>query len=450
MCSLGLMTKTWSKDKKTLDKVCSTTFRELLISIASSESKTSYLRQFAALDHAMRVIAKVPQFSKLVMQYHSDYHCGEGAARAQHYPDATFVGDFAHLTGATRRPKHAVPCGLDEETASVWRSGIFAVMQKYVSPSMLDVIRQAVYVTRQLPLYAFSSVWGQALQVIQREAGPRAAGMLRRQYLQELGDDVLESSWRASPCRIQPGSNVGSQPQESWHCHRLKASLPCLRLPMDMVMTSLREFMSARAEELEAADQLLYDAPCLHWNADMLEAARVYLANKAYAETKDDDGNLWVAMRATPEGVSQGVRPVTQQVVQQLRSLVQAQSHAEAEKAAMGLGGAPGHDAAALQATFKALGRWVLVSVGPASQRLWRCDAVTACSHTFGVCWLCSDFSKYGCCVHLYVAGTITGLIRVEVPWKQGQQRAKAATVPATLAPEAWLVSVAAWKGQGM
>ena len=82
----------------------------------------------------------------------------------------------------------------------------------------------------------------------------------------------MASAWRGSIVdRVQPGSLVGSLPQESFHQHRLRPGLVSIRLSMDKFMENLTEFMETRAEQAtqfppfhdlpEMWQRNLYDVP---------------------------------------------------------------------------------------------------------------------------------------------------------------------------------------------
>ena len=62
-----------------------TSFKELMLSIVSSEHHTTYRRVFEDLDHAMLQLNGVEDFWSRVGQVHGDFHAGLIQARSDHY-----------------------------------------------------------------------------------------------------------------------------------------------------------------------------------------------------------------------------------------------------------------------------------------------------------------------------------------------------------------------------
>ena len=76
-----------------------------------------------------------------------------------------------------------------------------------------------------------------------------ARDKLLRYYFEQV-ECGLDAAWRGSMVdRVQPGSLVGSQAQESYHQHRLRPGLGTIRLSMDLFMQNLTVFMETRAEQ---------------------------------------------------------------------------------------------------------------------------------------------------------------------------------------------------------
>lgn len=65
-----------------------TSFKELMLSIVSSEHHTTYRRVFEDLDHAMLQLNGVEDFWSRVGQVHGDFHAGLIQARSDHYRPA--------------------------------------------------------------------------------------------------------------------------------------------------------------------------------------------------------------------------------------------------------------------------------------------------------------------------------------------------------------------------
>jgi hypothetical protein len=61
--------------------------------------------------------------------------------------------------------------------------------------------------------------------------------------------------------RIQPGSSGGSQAQESWHRHKLKAFVKELSQQVNDFVIRLERFARARVSELRTTNTVLRDTP---------------------------------------------------------------------------------------------------------------------------------------------------------------------------------------------
>eukprot|EP00435_Cladocopium_sp_Y103_P030921 s1359_g7.t1 len=188
-----------------------TSFRELMVSIVSTEHSTTYGRLFGDVDEMMRTLCDVGDFKSLVKQCHGDFHAGLQIARESHYRHAVFAGDFAHAIGATRVKKQEK--GLAAESDYPWRSGLFTVVRKALSnESWLDTVQHAVHTSRSTPWPIFHAIWTQLLTALDQAGETSAVQKLETYYVHTTPSGQYRAHWAAGS--LQPGSYCGSQPQE--------------------------------------------------------------------------------------------------------------------------------------------------------------------------------------------------------------------------------------------
>ena len=237
--------------------------------LGKSESEVVYKRGFKALETAMELVAGVADFSGRVKQTHGDWAAGLSCAFHSQFLGATRVADFSHLLGCNRRPRHSI-----DLTVRVLRAGIMATLKpvwRDKGGDWASEIREFIFATRTLPRCAFTIAWRHCFRLLQSAGESEAREKLRRYYFDEV-EGGLDAAWRGSTVdRVQPGSLLGSQPQESFHQHRLRPGLGSIRLSMDKFMENLTEFMETRAEQAtqfppfhdlpEMWQRNLYDVP---------------------------------------------------------------------------------------------------------------------------------------------------------------------------------------------
>lgn len=134
---------------------------------------------------------------------------------------ATFAGDFAHAIGAVRLKSGEK--GLAKEDDYPWRSGLFTVVRKVlVNSDLIHLLEKVVHGSRVLTAPLFDMLWRQVLATLFVLGEGAAAKKLTSYYLCEGEEGGLyEAQWRGAPDRLQPGSYVGSQPQDTLFCNRM-------------------------------------------------------------------------------------------------------------------------------------------------------------------------------------------------------------------------------------
>lgn len=96
-----------------------------------------------------------------------------------------------------------------------WRSGLFTVVRKVlVNSDLIQLLEKVVHGSRVLTAPLFDMLWRQMLATLVVMGEGAAAKKLTSYYLYENGDGMYEAHWRGAPDCLQPGSYVGSQPQD--------------------------------------------------------------------------------------------------------------------------------------------------------------------------------------------------------------------------------------------
>ena len=298
--SLGVITKSFGRTagKDLLHEGYTSQFRELIVGVVDEESELSYTFLMEALLTAVKKVTG-HCIKQSVRQYHADRHKGEEAARRRCFPSSCSASDYAHVVGAVR-PRAGGARDSSADTVTVWRSGVFKNAQQWLcDKDWLPLLQAAFPATRVLPEALFSLVWSQIFRELREAGEDTCAENLRKHYFcHEASSEMRSATWRIAPDRLQPGSGSGSQSQESWHHHRLKAAVPHLRLDAaDFVQAggascrsdhcvfrnyflvflclshtvapcgqALEGLLASRAQQLEEHPEPLYDVPGLQWD----------------------------------------------------------------------------------------------------------------------------------------------------------------------------------------
>ena len=315
-------------------------FLPFCFAIANNEPEATYRALFQALQHAASILTGL-DLARVVAQYHCDWHAGEAAAVREAYPHANRCGDYAHLVGATTRPKtqsHTL-----DATTFAWRSGIFSTARKHLrNKGLVDVIANWLAVLRSVPTAAIFHLIARVMfQVLATDFGERlCVGHIQKHYFTRIApadarrifhlqswdnavvyatndhtapresDFLWSADWWCGIQRDQPGSAGGSQAQESWHRHKLKAFVRTMRQALDVFVRCLARFTSVRLRQLRLSSELLPDTPgepfpdthLCHGPA-LLRRGRtvseIYAQRNAFVTFTAADGTLYYALRRT-------------------------------------------------------------------------------------------------------------------------------------------------------
>eukprot|EP00438_Fugacium_kawagutii_P010969 Skav217175 [mRNA] locus=scaffold5232:11304:13991:+ [translate_table: standard] len=421
-----------------------TTFNPLMFALTNKESEGTYqcfldsvvscCNQFAGVDlvHACR-------------QYHADLHAGEDLAQKAVFQQADRVAGWAHVIGACTRSKMK-PATTDRIAA--YRAGALSTMKKHLSApgqKLVPLIERTMFCMRSLPTaLLFHSVASLMLDTLEAQvpSEKKAADMFQQYYLvkmspadahSQFGIDlppeaspfVLSADWWAGLQRLQPGSASGTQAQESWHRHKLKAYLG-LRSNLDSFGASLGKFTQSRLADLLTSETMLPDVPgepfpdrALLYDSDVLTkqgrtSAHQFFRTKAF-DVYEHAGTVYVAMRKslctwdattskwtmTPDEAVPSVPPGLASGLARLTS-ARKTSHVVAELNALGLGEDPFSD---VEQLVRFLANHVLVIVGPEAAQFWRSESVPEnLLHTQAVCGFCQEFCLHASCEHTHTA----------------------------------------------
>ena len=187
-------------------------------------------------------------------QVHGDAHLGLERARLRVFGNSLRCTDFSHLIGASRvgraSPSETSSTGADADICHKWRLGIFENCRVWLrQEEHLTLIEAAVFASRTFPHALFDYVWSTLLAFLEERGESKCAQNLVKYYTDQ-NRSALDASWRIAADRTQPGSNSGSQSQESWHKHRLKGRNDSSRQTFPTFMSSLRRFLCTRAEAM--------------------------------------------------------------------------------------------------------------------------------------------------------------------------------------------------------
>ena len=173
---------------------------------------------FEDLDFLMDKVVRVSSFGSKVQQLHGDQAPGLEVARCEHFAGATRVSDFSHVLGLVRRDKSQNARGSQEEAWRTWRAGLLATVKKASKREVhAELVKEMVHATRVLMFPIFSYMWQVTLTYLEGADETELVRILKKYYLAELdvdGQAMFSATWRGSPDYLQPGSNVGSQPQD--------------------------------------------------------------------------------------------------------------------------------------------------------------------------------------------------------------------------------------------
>lgn len=118
-----------------------------------------------------------------VIQVHSDWHLGLRAAISEHFKSARFVGDWAHVVGATKRAPLSASCP-EGVQINRWRAGMFSNMRQELNDvDLLEELERYIHAARFLPLGAFSLYMMELLAWLTGKGELRVSALLQNTYL---------------------------------------------------------------------------------------------------------------------------------------------------------------------------------------------------------------------------------------------------------------------------
>ena len=209
-----------------------------------------------------------------------------------------------------KRLCNRAPQEMDESTV-LWRKGVWKVVRKQLrDPGLLESVEAMVYGSRVLSCAAFAGYWELAFEWLTCVGESALVSVMKKHYFETVRGRLV-AGWSGGITRIAAASYVGSQPQESWHYHRLRPGLSDLRLPADVVVQRLGELFQTRLEQAKISKDVLRDVPALHWTPTCIKGGQLILKHERLrVKWQDEAGNVFWCMRASfdaPEKVRTGL-----------------------------------------------------------------------------------------------------------------------------------------------
>ena len=182
---------------------------------------------------------------------------------------------------------------------SAWRSGMFStVSRRALRRETVELVQDMVYGTRALPCAAFRAIWGSFLDWLEAKGETEVVATMKANYFEA----DLSAGWNGAIDRLIPGSYCGTQSQESWHRHKLRAALAGLKQPLEAVVRQLELLTENRLQQASIGQKGLYDAPSHQWSRTFAVTGRKIL-DKPDFMCKQNDGhrNQYFCMRSEVE-----------------------------------------------------------------------------------------------------------------------------------------------------
>ena len=410
-----------------------TTFYPLSFALANKESRPTYQFLFESLCSCSHRFAGV-DLASACRQYHADMHLGEDLAQKSIFTNACRVADWAHVIGASKRPKTlGFPSAPDEKKQS-YRAGVFATVQKNLTASgqkLLPLVKRALFCLRSVPT---AMVFNALVQVLletllaQRPREQKAASALQRHYLATLAPDEAHAqfdvaSWPANPDRflvadwwgglqrLQPGSTSGTHAQESWHRHKCKNYLQ-LRSDLASFASALEDFTKSRLQDLHGQGSCLPDVPLEPFpDKTVQDQDTVFFCMPRTLATFDHATKTW---KETPDPQ---VQCPPAGFAKAFALLTRANTTDAMHQALLSLGLGP-NPLLELEKVLKLFDTYVLVAVGPLAAKFWRREPLVgeANLHVQGYCAFCNLFCLRATCEHLRAAWIALGHASLQVP----------------------------------
>ena len=458
LLTVGALTKHYSRASGVY--AFRSTFHPLMFALTNKEAEDTYEVFFESLVECASKFGDI-DLREVTRQYHADLHYGEDLAQKKVFSRADRVADWAHVIGACSRSKGSKDDGSSSDRIKAYRAGVFSTMKKHLSASgqkLLPLIERAFFCMRCLPTALLFHVVAHSLinmLVVQQPSEKKAADILLRYYFVKLPADkahetfgvrqwpgdaryLITADWWTGLQRVQPGSASGTQAQESWHKHKLKAYLG-LRSNVLALAKAMETFSQSRLADLQATSPLLPDVPQepfpdkeVMYDSDSLlrggrTSAHQFFRTKAL-DVWEEDGTVYIAMPRTlttwHHETNTWLRPADEDVAPPVAGLASQlagfclggeQAAVGAGLQALGLGCRPLDD---VEKLVRSLAKHVLVVLGPAAARFWRGEGIAGgqAEHVQAICAFCQEFCLHGSCEHTHAAFLHLDYISLQLP----------------------------------
>ena len=482
LATLGVLSKHYAEGEKHLEAFRDM-FEGFIFGIMNKESKITYKFFFEAACKAVHQLCNL-DLALVCRQYHADWHRGEELARAEVLTRSLRCGDWPHFVGATVSTKKVKPQfperGDDDTMVNAWRKGVYTTVRNAATPGRADEIvkflKPILELSRVAPtLLIFHMLWHFAFSELQRRGEAACLKVLEKNYFTHVlagearsewgleswhGDQdwLYSAAWWSGCQRLPPGSACGTQAQESWHRHKLKAFMVSLYMSIPDFLDRLTSFCQQRLGQLEVKEERLLDYPAEPWpdstllDTDKLARHRrsgascfselgfhstwssgsaVYFATRQDTLVWSKAEHRWINSKDSPK--------VQSDVAEILAGIFTARATAPLETALQRLG-APMPIGSDVEEMVRLLSQYRLVAMGPAADAMWRRPSGIVSSdlfpHACAVCAFCVEAALHCTCEHAYAAFMVMReghrLLPLDITPAQHPRRRSLATTPPT------------------
>lgn len=125
-------------------------------------------------------------------------------------------------------------------------------------------------------------------------------GALKRTYfyqVQRRGVPLMEADFRQGLDRLLPTTHSGTQSQETWQRHRLRATMPDLKLPASVCVEKIGNLLKSRFAQMKLMDEPLWHVPCRRWSKDLIAEAQELLSLDGQSFSENLGGSRYTLLR---------------------------------------------------------------------------------------------------------------------------------------------------------
>lgn len=177
----------------------------------------------------------------------------------------------------------------------------FGCAQKHlVNQNLLDTFKSMVHSSRNLPLSSFSFLWNAHMEWLLQQNEKALVAALKRTYfyhVQRVGVPLIEADFRQGLDRLLPATHSGSQSQEIWQRHRLRATMPDLKLPAAMCVEKIGALLKSRFAQMKLMAEPLWHVPCRRWSKDLISEAQELLSLDGQSLCANLEGSHYTLLR---------------------------------------------------------------------------------------------------------------------------------------------------------